>query len=145
MDRAFTPISTAAAAAAAGPAGPAAADDVVDGVEGVDRRVYRTELLRADVAAVVGIDLGAVSGGDAVTWTLSIDAVTVACTDEPLTDTAAVAWARRMLGEGVRFLPARRDGGGYWVAGPTEDCAEDCAEHPRPARRVVRIVEGVRR
>ena len=93
-------------------------DRTSDGRRDESRLIYRTELLRADVAARLAIDLGDVPGGGPVRWELAIDAVRVACTDELLTDDAAVAWARRMLGEGVTFLVGC-DTGGYWVAGPT--------------------------
>jgi len=81
-------------------------------------RVYRTELIRADIARLVEVDLGHAPAGGPVSWALCIDAATVACTDEPMTDEQAQHWARRMLGEHVTFQPGHRDGG-YWVATPT--------------------------
>jgi hypothetical protein len=81
-------------------------------------RVYRTELIRADIARLVEVDLGHTPAGGPVSWALCIDAATVACTDEPMTDEQAQHWARRMLGEHVTFQPGHRDGG-YWVATPT--------------------------
>ncbi|MDD7942505.1 hypothetical protein PHK61_29235 [Actinomycetospora lutea] len=75
-----------------------------------------TELVRSDVATtVLGLALGDVPCGGPVTWALFVDAVLVGRTDEALTDEAAQAWARRMLGDGVRFQLAHR-GGGYWLA-----------------------------
>ena len=66
-------------------------------------RVYRTELIRADIARLVDVDLGHAPGGGPACWALWIDAATVACTDEPMTDDHAQHWARRMLGEHVTF------------------------------------------
>lgn len=75
-----------------------------------------TEQVRSDVAtAVLGLALGDVPCGGPVTWALFVDAVLVGRTDEALTDEAAQAWARRMLGDGVHFQLAHR-GGGYWLA-----------------------------
>ncbi len=76
-----------------------------------------TELVRADVAAtMLGLPLGEVPAGGPVTWALFVDAVLVGRTDEVMTDEAAqVWWARRMLGDGVRFQLGHRDGG-YWLA-----------------------------
>jgi hypothetical protein len=75
-----------------------------------------TELVRADVAAkVLGLRLGEVPLGGLVTWALFVDAVLVGRTDETLTDEAAQGWARRMLGDGVRFQLVR-PAGGYWLA-----------------------------
>jgi hypothetical protein len=75
-----------------------------------------TELVRADVAVtVLGLALGEVPAGGPVTWALFVDAVLVGRTDEPMTDDAAQGWARRMLGDGVRFQLGHRDGG-YWLA-----------------------------
>ncbi len=81
-------------------------------------RVYRTELIRADIARLVEVDLGHARAGGPVSWALCIDAATVACTDEPMTDEQAQHWARRRLGAHVTFQPRHRDGG-YWVATPT--------------------------
>jgi hypothetical protein len=78
------------------------------------------ELVRADVAkAVLGLELGDAPCGGPITWALFIDAAPAGRTDEPMTDDAAQAWARRILGEGVRFQPAHRDGG-YWLADTAE-------------------------
>ena len=75
-----------------------------------------TELVRADVAStVLGLALGEVPAGGPVTWALFVDAVLVGRTDEPMTDEAAQGWARRMLGDGVRFQLGHRDGC-YWLA-----------------------------
>ena len=97
-----------------------------------NRRVYRTELIRADIARLVEVDLGPAPGGGPVCWALWIDAATVACTDEPMTDEQAQHWARRMLGEHVTFEPGHRDGG-YWVATPTHSL--DPAATPPAAPR----------
>ena len=106
-------------------------------------RVYRTELIRADIARLVDVDLGHAPAGDPVCWALWIDAATVACTDEPMTDDHAQHWARRMPGEHVTFQPGHRDGG-YWVATPTHSldpatplvaprgCSTPATAHPRP-------------
>ena len=75
-----------------------------------------TELVRADVAATtLGLPLGEVPAGGPVTWALFVDAVLVGRTDEVMTEEAAQGWARRMLGDGVRFQLGHRDGG-YWLA-----------------------------
>jgi hypothetical protein len=74
------------------------------------------ELIRADIAkAVLGLNLGDAPCGGPITWALFIDAALVGRTDEPMTDDAAQAWARRMTGDGVRFQLAHRLGG-YWLA-----------------------------
>jgi hypothetical protein len=78
------------------------------------------ELVRADVAkAVFGLDLGDAPCGGPITWVLSVDAVVVGRTDEPMTDDAAQAWARRMTGDEVRFQLAHPHGG-YWLADTTD-------------------------
>ena len=41
-------------------------------------RVYRTELIRADIARLVDVDLGHAPGGGPVCWALWIDATTEA-------------------------------------------------------------------
>jgi hypothetical protein len=88
-----------------------------------------TELVRNDVAAIVlGLALGDVPCGGPVTWALFVDAVLVGRTDEALTDEAAQAWARRMVGEGARFQLAHR-GGGYWLA---DSAASTELTRPRP-------------
>ena len=74
------------------------------------------ELIRADVArTALGLELGEAPCGGPITWALFIDGVLAGRTDEPLTDDAAQAWARRINGEGVRFQLAHR-AGGYWLA-----------------------------
>ncbi len=74
------------------------------------------ELVRADVArTVLGLELGDAPCGGPITWALFIDAAAVGRTDEPMTDDAAQAWARRMTGDGVSFKLAHPHGG-YWLA-----------------------------
>lgn len=71
-----------------------------------DHAVYRTELSQQPGGA----------------WRLSIDGVPVAETTdsgEPLDQDAAQEWARRQMGEGVRFLNGLFvDPSWYWVATP---------------------------
>jgi hypothetical protein len=79
-----------------------------------------TELVRADTAkTVLGRPLGEAPCGGPITWALFIDGVMVGRTDEAMTDDAAQSWARRMLGNGVRFQLGHRDGG-YWLADTAE-------------------------
>ncbi len=117
-------------------------------------RVYRTELIRADIARLAGVDLGHAPAGGPVSWALWIDAATVACTDEPMTDDHAQHWARRMLGEHVTFERGHRDGG-YWVATPTHSldpaatppatprgCSTPATAHPGPAALPPRTPTG---
>ena len=59
------------------------------------------------------------------TWQLRIDGVLVAATgdvdenQEPLDQEQAQAWARRQMGEGVRFLNGLfTEPSGFWVATP---------------------------
>lgn len=90
-----------------------------------------TELVRSDVAVtVLRLNLGEVPCGGPVTWALFVDAVLVGRTDEALTDEAAQAWARRMVGGGVRFQLGHRSGG-YWLA--EAERPDECAD-PRPAQ-----------
>ena len=78
------------------------------------------ELVRADVAkAVFGLELGDAPCGGPITWALFIDGAVAGRTDEPLTDDAAQAWARRITGEPVRFQLAHY-AGGYWLADAAE-------------------------
>ncbi|GAA4929297.1 hypothetical protein EV188_101425 [Actinomycetospora succinea] len=78
------------------------------------------ELVRADVArSVVGLELGDAPYGGSITWALFIDGAVAGRTDEPLTDDAAQAWARRVTGGDVRFQLAHR-AGGYWLADATD-------------------------
>jgi hypothetical protein len=78
------------------------------------------ELVRTDVArSVLGLELGDAPCGGPITWALFIDGAVAGRTDEPLTDDAAQAWARRMTGEAVLFQLAHRTGG-YWLADATD-------------------------
>ena len=87
------------------------------------------ELVRADIAkTVLGLELGDAPCGGPITWALFIDAALVGRTDEPMTDDAAQAWARRMTGDGVRFQLAHPRGG-YWLADTSD--LPDHAELPR--------------
>lgn len=77
------------------------------------------ELVRADIAmTVLGLDLGDAPCGGPITWALFIDAALVGRTDEPMTDDAAQAWARRTTGDGVHFQLGHPRGG-YWLADTT--------------------------
>ena len=74
------------------------------------------ELIRADLArSALGLELGEAPCGGPITWALFIDGALVGRTDEPMTDDAAQAWARRITGDGVHFQLAHR-AGGYWLA-----------------------------
>lgn len=90
------------------------------------------ELVRADIArTLLGWELGDAPCGGPITWALYIDGVVVGRTDEPLTDEAAQAWARRLTGEGVGFQLAHR-AGGYWLADTTEADTTDAGDGDGP-------------
>ncbi len=99
---------------------PATTPAIGAGLPGTVPLLLGVELVRADVAkTVLGLELGDAPCGGPITWALFIDAAVVGRTDEPMTDDAAQAWARRMTGDGVRFQLADPRGG-YWLADTTD-------------------------
>ena len=89
-----------------------------------DHAVYRTELAQQPDRA----------------WQLRIDGILVAETrdldehQEPLDQEQAQAWARRQMGEGVRFLNGLvTEPSGFWVATPDTEQRAMAAHHRNPS------------
>ena len=92
------------------------------------RLLLGVELVRADTAiTVLGLELGDAPCGGPITWALFIDGAVAGRTDEPMTDDAAQAWARRITGEGMRFQLALPTGG-YWLADAADVLDPRCGE-----------------